>query len=115
MIRNLRELPEDRTTSYERDSKGEFTQIGDAIQRGMARHLSPTRSTIKILQENWEEIVGTRYAHRCDPGEIINERILVIRTPQPTLRQELYFEKRQIMARLRRIKGCEKLRDLRLR
>ena len=65
----------------------------------------------KII-EQWKDIIGSNYAHRCRPERITPQNQLVIVISNPILRQEIEFKKRSILMRIRHIPECKHINKL---
>lgn len=57
----------------------------------------------QVLMEHWKQIVGSTFAHRCVPQKILDGRILIIRTANPIIRQELHFQTNNILKKIREL------------
>jgi hypothetical protein len=73
--------------------------IGDAIKGFL--HKSQLRNGIRALQveEIWEELMGKTISRYTDKIQIINQK-LFIKTSVGPLRQELLYQKEQIIQRV---------------
>ncbi len=67
------------------------------------------------LMAHWRELVGERTAHRCRPGKIIDKRKLIILTGNPVIRQELDFQRQQLLVKINRLPGCAGIREIQIR
>jgi hypothetical protein len=68
----------------------------------------------KTLMEHWREVVGERLAHRCVPQRIADGDTLIIAVGNATLRQEMLFQQRRILGRIRDLPGAERIKKLRI-
>lgn len=69
------------------------------------------RAEDKII-EQWKDIIGKHYAHRCRPERITPQNQLVIVISNPILRQEIEFKKRSILMRIHNIPECKHINKL---
>ncbi len=108
LIANFRGQPVNRSRAIVRPAV-EIHDLLSVLQEQY--HLNEIRFH-QVIQHQWKEIVGEQYASRCHPARLIQEKTLVIAVPNATLRQELYFQKREIMKRLRHLPGGRKIEDI---
>ncbi len=92
--------------------------------RGMANSLDRILANLRVtsdatpektILENWEYLVGPAYAKRCAPGRIERSGTLIILAPNPVVRQELGFQKRKMINKIRKLPGCLLVRSILLR
>jgi len=76
-----------------------------------AAEASPTRT----LLDSWEDLLGPARARRCHPVRLRPDGVLVVAVSNPVLRQELSWEKRDLLAAIRALPGCGQVRRLLLR
>ena len=69
----------------------------------------------EIIMRNWKHILGSARAHRCSPERVVNEDTLVVFVGNPTLRNELIFDKRSILKRIQAIPECKGIKALQFR
>ncbi len=108
LIANLRSLPEDKNYSIDRPAWSLDTLLETLIQEYKIGDLRPEESLIT----HWRDIVGRMHADRCRPLRIEKERKLIVAVTNPILRQELKFKHNEIMERLKKIEGCEKIEKI---
>lgn len=65
--------------------------------------------------QHWKGILGKERAALCQPLRIIDGSRLIMVVSNPTLRQELEFDKRQILRKIRALPSCENIRHLQIR
>lgn len=58
------------------------------------------------IMDNWSTIVGEKFADRCAPRSITHDGKLVIQVAGATARQELAFQRREIVSALKMIPEC---------
>lgn len=78
---------------------------------GAAVEAGPTGT----LLASWEDLLGPARARRCHPVRLRPDGVLVVAVPNPVLRQELSWEKRDLLAAIRALPGCAGIRRLLLR
>ncbi len=69
----------------------------------------------RAILDNWASIVGQGRTSRCTPARLQRDGTLVILAPNPVVRQELAFDKRAIVSRIRKLPGCGLVRSIILR
>lgn len=69
-----------------------------------------------IAQNNalniWNEIVGTTVAKNTKPDRV-EHGVMVVKVSSPTWRQELYFQKKEIIQKINNTIGKNVIRDIR--
>lgn len=92
--------------------------------RGMANSLDRILANLRVtndstpektILENWAYLVGHSYAQRCAPARIERNGTLIILAPNPVVRQEIGFQKRRIINKIRKLPGCLLVRSILLR
>jgi len=61
---------------------------------------------------NWKEIVGTTIAKNTEPDRV-EHGVMVVKVSSPTWRQELYFQKKEIIQKINKTIGKNVIRDIR--
>jgi uncharacterized lipoprotein len=109
VIADFRGLPRTVTASSRRDPLALDNLLVVLQEQYKIEQPSPERS----LVENWAEIFGSM-AGRCNPVRI-KDNTLIISVTNQTLRSELQFQKRAIIARIRKLDHCDNIRELVIR
>ncbi len=60
----------------------------------------------------WNEIVGEKVAKNTEP-ERVEHGVIIVKVSSPTWRQELYFQKEEIIKKLNNSIGKKAIRDIR--
>jgi predicted nucleic acid-binding Zn ribbon protein len=60
----------------------------------------------------WNEIVGEKVAKNTEP-ESVEHGVIIVKVSSPTWRQELYFQKEEIIKKLNNSIGKKAIRDIR--
>lgn len=111
LIANLRGLPEDESKSRPREVCG----IASLIEVLAERHKIGRSTQEDVLMQHWREIVGEKNAHRTRPHKLVEGRKLIILVANAVVRQELEFNKRQIINRLKAWPECAQIEEISLR
>lgn len=81
-------------SAYKRKSNHE--SLGDAIDRLLKVYRLKSGLTETILRSNWESIVGSMIASKTD-DLVIRGNKLIIRINSAALKQELHYQRSDIM------------------
>ena len=109
LIANLRSLPEDANRSVLNEPFKADSLMEVILER---YNLGGKPKPEKIIMENWKHIMGAENAHRTCPTRILGKRRLLVSVGSATLRQELSFQRNMILNRIRRLPGCEGIKQL---
>ncbi|MEK9633589.1 MAG: DUF721 domain-containing protein [Opitutae bacterium] len=73
------------------------------------------KSPEQVISENWDKVVGRSFAGKCAPERLTgNTGTLFIKTASGPVKQELGFEKKQILKRIQKLEGCSFLKELKI-
>jgi hypothetical protein len=73
------------------------------------------KSPEQVLSENWQKIVGRKFSGKCAPERLTeNTGTLFIKTASGPIKQELGFEKKQIIERIQTLEGCSFVKELKI-
>lgn len=100
LVADFRGLPRDYSTSLLKEE----VPIG-ALFRGILKkyvEAADTRKSAKLL-EYWPLIVGNLFAEIAQPHRVTARGVLLIKVQNSVIRQELSFQKAEILDRIRRI------------
>lgn len=111
LIASFRGLPPDRSSSIPRKIRSLDTVIDD-LQK---KFQWDEKSTEQVIMENWRQIVGEKEAHRSRPGQLVRGKTLVITVTNSILRQEMGFRRNDILSKIRRLPGCQDIREVVIR
>ena len=91
----------------------EFSRVIDRAWEnwGIGNEVSPEHR----ISENWQKLVGTALSGKCAPEKINSKNgTLFIRTSSGPIKQELSFLKPKILAKIRKLEGCSKIREIKI-
>lgn len=111
MIASLRGLPPDRSRSRLRET----APIGDLVSGILEKYRIGMPSMEETIMKNWDEIVGPANAGFVNLLKIENERRVLIAVSNPVVKQELFFHRKLILARIKALPGCRDIREIVLR
>ena len=60
----------------------------------------------------WNEIVGEKVANHTEPDRV-EHGVIIVKVSSPTWRQELYFQKKEIIQKINNKIGKKVIRDIR--
>jgi len=69
----------------------------------------------RTILAHWKDLLGEERCQRCAPARLQRDGTLVVLAPNPVVRQELSFEKRKLLGKIRRLPGCAFVRSILLR
>ena len=74
------------------------------------------KSPEQVISENWDKVVGRSFAGKWAAPERLTENtgILFIKTASGPIKQELGFEKKQILKRIQKLEGCSLVKELKI-
>ncbi len=72
---------------------------------------TPERTILK----HWKDLLGEERAGRCAPARLQRDGTLVVLAPNPVVRQELSFDKRRLLRKIRGLPGCAFVKSILLR
>jgi hypothetical protein len=69
----------------------------------------------QVISENWQKVVGLKFAGKCAPERLTeNTGTLFIKTASGPIKQELGFDRKQILQRIQKLKGCSLVKELKI-
>lgn len=108
LVANLRSLPENQSQSSQHD----VLQL-DSLLDGIVDQYRICKSSYEsIIMNNWEYIAGVDNSHRCAPLRIVGGSKLIVMVSNSTLKQEMEFEKRRMLNRIRTIPECRTVKQI---
>lgn len=111
LVGDLRGVPFDEP----RRSKKRATQpLATVVEQLMQAHQIGRSSPEQNIRDKWSEIVGPSNAAHSHPARIERNRLLVL-VPHSVVRNELFMHREEIVARVRKLPGCETIKSLNLR
>ncbi len=108
LIANLRGFPENRSKAVIRQP----IPLDNLMTVLVEQYRINKTSFHQVLTHQWQDIVGPQYHERCSPSNV-RKGILYIKVSNPTLRQELYFQKRDVLKRIQLLPGAQEIREVR--
>ena len=106
-----------RGVPYEepRRAKKRATQsLSTVIEQLMVKHQIGRPSAEQSIRDHWPELVGVANASYSHAARIERGRLIVL-AAHSVVRNEIFHHRDEIVARIRRLPGCEALRSLNIR
>ena len=110
LIAGFREVPEDKSRSKRRKT----TELGSLIDELLVKYRISHDSLEHNIREKWPELVGVANATYSHPV-VIERGLLVVLVSHAVVRNELFQHREAIVAKLRKLPGCEGVKGLALR
>lgn len=108
LIAQLRGLP----TNFSKSSLRPTKTIDALIDFNLKSLNLGSARPEEMIMANWKDIVGEKNAHRSCP-KTISRNTLLISVANSVLRNELEFEKVNILKRVQALSNCKKITGLR--
>ena len=110
LVADFRELPEDRGRSRKRATE----DLGALVESLMVKYKIGRPSAAQTIRDHWVELVGAANASYSHPVTIEAGKLLVL-VSHSVVRNELFQHRQPILAKLKKLPGCESVRQLLLR
>jgi hypothetical protein len=88
--------------------------LSELVEQLLQKHRIGRDAPEHTIREHWKDLVGTANATYSHPVTIERNRLLVLAT-HAVVRNELFHHREQIVARIRKLPGCEHVKALNLR
>jgi len=110
LIADLRGLPEDDGRSRKRKP----TDLGSLIDALLIKHRISHDSLEHSIRDKWPEIVGVANATYSHPL-VVERAQLIVLVSHAVVRNELFQHRLNILAKVKKLPGCEGIKGLSLR
>ena len=111
LIGDLRGISQDEPR---RMVKRPTRDLAGVIDQLMTKHQIGRPSAEQVIRDRWTEMVGAANAVYSHAVTIDKNRLIVIAS-HAVVKNELFLHRDEIIARIRRLPGCEAIRALHLR
>jgi hypothetical protein len=88
--------------------------LGELVERILQENRIGREAPEHTLRDRWVEIVGSANASYSHPARL-ERNILTVLAAHSVVRNELFHHRAEIVARIRRLPGCENVRAINLR
>jgi len=97
-----------------RSKKRPAQSISTVVEQLMVKHQIGRPSAEQAIRDRWPELVGEANASYSHAARIERNRLVVF-AAHSVVRNELFLNRDEIVARIRKIPGCETVKSLHLR
>lgn len=111
LIGDLRRIsPDEPRKTVKRPTR----ELTDVIDQLMTKHQIGRPSAEQEIRDRWSDMVGAANAVYSHAVTIENNRLIVIAS-HAVVKNELFLHRDEILARIRRLPGCDSIKSLSLR
>ena len=110
LIAGFRHLPTDDSRSKRRKS----VDLGALVDELLLKYRISHDSLEHSIREKWPELVGVANASYSHPV-VVERNLLVVLASHAVVRNELFHHREVILAKLKKLPGCEHIKGLALR
>lgn len=110
LIADLRGLPEDESRSRKRQP----TELGSVIDSLLVKYRISHDSIEHSIRDKWPELVGVANATYSHPLTVERAQLIVL-VSHAVVRNELFLHRLSILAKVKKLPGCEGIKGLALR
>lgn len=111
LVGDLRGIaPDDPARAKRRPTQPLATLLEQLLQKHQIGRESPEHT----IREHWKSIVGEANAAYSHPG-MIERNQLVVLAGHAVIRNELFHHREEIVARIKKLPGCDHVKAIRLR
>jgi Dna[CI] antecedent, DciA len=111
LIASLRRVPSEDPRGSRRRPAKEIVELIDGLR---AKHCIGQPTAEQAIRDVWPDIVGALNASHSHPVRIDERGRLVVHVGHSVVRDELYFNRAEIVDRIRKIQGCSSVKYLHL-
>ncbi|MBE7539618.1 MAG: DUF721 domain-containing protein [Bryobacterales bacterium] len=112
LIGSLRRIPNDDPRGLRRRPIHELSHLIGELQ---VKYGIGLETPEHVIREQWAEIVGSANASYSHAGQIDPRGRLIVFTSHAIIRNELFLHRKNIVDKLRKLPGCEAIREIILR
>ena len=108
----FRQIAHSPVFSEKRDTKGVPASAADLTKRFFLKLKIKTENEGKIVESNWQSCVPKRFADKSSPQNV-RMGVLYVNVRNPSVKQEIMFSEREILANVKKLDGCSKIKKIR--
>lgn len=97
-----------------RSVKRPTQDLAAIVDQLMTKHQIGRPSAEQTIRDHWVELVGAANANYSHAATIERNRLVVLAS-HSVVRNELFHHREQIVERIRKLPGCDKIKSLNLR
>lgn len=102
--------PEDPPRAKKRPTQ----PLADLVEQLLQRHQIGRETPEHTIRDHWKDLVGAANAAYSHPGLIERNRLIVL-AGHAVVRNELFLHREEIVARIKKLPGCDHVKALILR
>lgn len=111
LVGDLRRIP---SAEPKRSRRRPTRPLGDLVEQILQKHRIGRDAPEHVVRDHWAEIVGPASAAYSHPARL-ERNLLTVLTSHAVVRDELFHHRDEIVARIRKLPGCEKVKAISLR
>lgn len=111
LVGDLRGIPSEEP---QRSRKRPTQPLATVVEQLLVKHQIGRPSPEQAVRDRWAEIVGAANATYSHAARIERNRLVVF-AAHAVVRNELFLHREEIVARVRKLPGCEAVKSLNLR
>lgn len=111
LVSDLRGVPSDDPP---RSRKRPTQPLAGLVEQLLQKHRIGRDAPEQVVREQWSSIVGSANAAYSHPATIERNQLIVL-AAHAVVRNELFLHRAEIVARIRKLPGCEGVKSLNLR
>ncbi len=111
LVSDLRGVPSDDPP---RSRKRPTQPLASLVEQLLQKHRIGRDAPEQVVREQWSSIVGSANAAYSHPATIERNQLIVL-AAHAVVRNELFLHRAEIVARIRKLPGCEGVKSLNLR
>ncbi|MBL9190043.1 MAG: DUF721 domain-containing protein [Opitutaceae bacterium] len=111
LVCDLRGVPSDDPP---RSRKRPAQTLAHLVEELLQKHRIGREAPEHTIREQWPALVGSANASYSHPAAIERNRLIVL-AAHAVVRNELFLHRAEIVARIRKLPGCEGIKSLNLR
>lgn len=97
-----------------RSKKRPTRPVSELVSKILVDHKIGYESAEQTIRDNWVALVGTANAAYSHAARL-ERNMLTVLVPHAVVRNELFHHRQEIVARIRKLRGCENVKALNLR
>ena len=108
----FRGLPYTHKTSIDRSTKGKPESSASLVDKFLLKLKIKEENPVKIISASWNDCLPKRFAGRSSPLNV-RMNILYVEAENPSVKQEMMFSEREILKKVKLLKGCANIKKIR--
>ncbi len=112
LIADLRRIPD---ATPDRMRKRPTRELAGLVEDLLVKHQIGRESPEQTIRDHWVEVVGPANAHYSHAAQIDPRGRLTVLASHAVVRNELFLHRKLIAEKIRKLPGCNHVRDLNIR